>query len=263
MKTDQEPARPVPPAPRDAGKTRRLNQILSLAGLTSRRKADAWIKAGRVTVNGHPVSAPGVKAVWGVDRIQVDGQEIPGPSERLYLMLNKPFGYVSSLSDPQGRPLVTDLLRDIPQRVYPVGRLDFDTLGLLLLTNDGDWAHRLTHPRYRVPRTYKVTVAGPIPETALTALSTGVRLEDGRFYKSIVSLVSRTGKQSLIRMTLMRGKSRQVRRMLEATGSRVVHLIRTHYGNLALGDLKVGEYRHLEMEEVAGLNKLVGLERGR
>ncbi|MCP4667050.1 MAG: rRNA pseudouridine synthase, partial [Deltaproteobacteria bacterium] len=136
----------------------RLNRILSSAGLTSRRKADEWIKSGRVMLNGRLVVEPGVRALWGIDRIQVDGQEIPRPSQRTYVMLNKPFGYICALSDPQGRPLVGDLLKDIPRRVYPVGRLDFDTLGLLLLTDDGEWAHRLTHPSYRVPRTYKVTV---------------------------------------------------------------------------------------------------------
>ncbi len=238
---------------------RRLNQILSLAGLTSRRKADEWIKSGRVVINGRTVTEPGTRAVWGVDLIEVDGTAIPGPSERLYLMLNKPFGYVCSLSDPQGRPLVTDLVRELGERVYPVGRLDFDTMGLLLLTNDGQWAHRLTHPRYRVPRTYKVTVGGRISDSAVDLLQKGVMLEDRRMYRAGVGLIHRGEKQSLIRMTITQGKSRQVRRMLEATGYRVVHLIRTHFGNLALGDLKVGEYRHLEREEVKSLGKLVGL----
>jgi pseudouridine synthase len=191
-----------------------------------------------------------MRAVWGRDLIKVDGDKIPGPSSRLYLMLNKPFGYICSLSDPKGRPIVTDLLKDIPQRVFPVGRLDFDTLGLLLITNDGDWAHHLTHPRYSIPRTYKVTVAGEMAPEALKALKKGVLLEDGPSGRSKVTLISRNQKQSLLRMTIYQGKSRQIRRMVAAVGYRVVHLIRTGFGTLTLGDLKIGEYRHLETEEV-------------
>ena len=239
--------------------TQRLNRILSLAGITSRRKADDLIKSDRVMVNGRLVKEPGVRAIWGSDRICVDGQEIPKPSERLYLMLNKPFGCVSSLSDPQGRPVVTELLRDIPQRVYPVGRLDFDTLGLLLFTNDGEWAHRMTHPRYRVPRTYKVTVTGAIADESLSLLQKGIPLEDGFTYHSKVTLVSRNERQSVLRMTITQGKSRQVRRMLEAVGYSVVHLIRIGFGKISLGNLKVGEYRYLEKQEVEEMKKLVGM----
>ncbi len=210
-------------------------------------------------VNGLLISEPGVSALWGVDSIQVDGKEIPRPTERTYVLLNKPFGYICALSDPQGRPLVGDLLKDIPERIYPVGRLDFDTLGLLLLTDDGEWTYRLTHPSYRVPRTYKVTVAGPLTDDAMRDLRKGVPLEDGKSGKSTLTLISRNEKQSIIRMTITQGKSRQVRRMLEAVEHRVIHLIRTSFGMLRLGDLKVGEYRHLETEEVATMKKLVGL----
>ncbi|MCP4667012.1 MAG: rRNA pseudouridine synthase [Deltaproteobacteria bacterium] len=174
-------------------------------------------------------------------------------------MLNKPFGYICALSDPQGRPLVGDLLKDIPQRVYPVGRLDFDTLGLLLLTDDGEWAHRLTHPSYRVPRTYKVTVAGRLTDKAVQALRKGVPLKDGAAGAAKVTVITRHEKQSVLRMTITKGKSRQIRRMLEAVEYRVIHLIRTGFGMLGLGSLKVGEYRLLETEEVATMKKLVGL----
>jgi len=210
-------------------------------------------------INGQLVTEPGVRALWGVDRIQVDGQEIPKPTQRTYVMLNKPFGYICALSDPQGRPLVSDLLKEIPQRIYPVGRLDFNTLGLLLLTDDGEWAHRLTHPSYHVPRTYKVTVAGPLTDDAIRELRKGVPLEDGASGGSKLTLIARNERQSIIRMTITRGKSRQVRRMLEAVEYRVIHLIRTGFGMLGLGGLKVGEYRHLETEEVATMKKLVGL----
>ena len=237
----------------------RLNRILSLAGLTSRRRADQWIEAGRVAVNGRKVTTPGTRAFWGRDAILVDGRPVPAPSARTYLVLNKPFGYVSSLRDPEGRPVITDLLKDVPQRVYPVGRLDFDSLGLLLLTNDGEWAHRLAHPRYRVPRTYKATVAGDITDHALGRLERGVDLEDGFSGPSRIALVSRTSRQSIVRITITRGRTRLVRRMFEAAGYRVVHLIRIGFGSLSLGNLRVGAYRHLETEEIASLKKLVGM----
>ena len=244
----------------DQGTPQRLNRILSSAGLTSRRKADEWITSGRVKVNGRLVKEPGSRAIWGGDRIQVDGKEIPGPSERLYLMLNKPFGYMCSLNDPQGRPIVIDLLRELTQRVYPVGRLDFDTMGLLLLTNDGKWAHRMTHPSYQIPRTYKTTVAGRITDQAIGLLRKGVILEDGPSGRTKADVISRNEKRSIVRVTITQGRNRQVRRMLEAVGYKVSHLVRIGFGSLTLGDLKVGGYRHLETEEVMSLKKLVGLK---
>jgi len=215
------------------------------------------ILSGRVTVNGEAVRTLGSQAIWGADRICVDGRELPEPVERVYLILNKPFGYICALKDPAGRPLVTDLVKDIPQRVYPVGRLDFDTLGLLLLTNDGEWAHRLTHPRFHVPRSYKITIAGRITDQALSALSEGVPMEDGDSGPSKTHMILRNERQSIIRMTITRGRSRQVRRMVEATGFRVVHLMRISFGNLQLGDLKMGRYRHLTDDEVRGAKELV------
>lgn len=202
---------------------------------------------------------PGTKARWGVDRIELDGRAIPDPSERLYVLLNKPFGYISSLNDPEGRPIAIDLLKDIQQRCYPVGRLDFDTLGMLLFTNDGELAHRLMHPSYRVPRTYKVKVAGEITKDAIHSLRRGIHLEDGLTGPSRVTLLHRDPGQSIIRMTIMQGKNRQVRRMLEAVGYKVVHLVRIGLGNLFLGDLKVGRYRHLDKEEVESIKRLVGM----
>ena len=240
-------------------KRRRINRILSLAGLTSRRTADEWIKAGRVRVNNTIVRQPGAQALWGKDSIRVDGEEIPGPSQRVYLMLNKPFGYVCTLKDPEGRPIVGDLLKGVTQRVYPVGRLDFDSLGLLLLTNDGEWAHRLTHPRFHVPKTYKVTVAGALPQEVLKTLGQGVLLDDGFSRPSRVTLLRTSPNQSLIRMTITSGRRRVVRRMFEALGYQVVHLVRIGFGTLELGDLKLGQFRLLETSEVEELKKMVGL----
>ena len=237
----------------------RINRILSLAGIASRRRADEMISAGRIKVNDRVVREPGSKANWGEDSIRVDGKEIPKPSDRTYLILNKPFGYICSLKDPEGRAIVTELLKGVPQRVYPVGRLDFDTLGLLLLTNDGDLAHRLTHPRYHVPRTYKATVEGMVTKEALGSLRKGIMLEDGFSGRSNASLVGESGGKSVIRLTVTQGRNRLVRRMIEAVGYQTVHLIRTGFGTLDLGNLKPGQYRHLEPDELLALKRSVRL----
>lgn len=231
-----------------------------MAGLASRRKADDMIKAGRIMLNGSVVREPGCRATWGKDSIKIDGQEIPAPFERIYLMLNKPFGYICSLSDPAGRPVVTELLKGITQRVYPVGRLDFDSLGLLLLTNDGEWSYRLTHPRYHIPKTYKITIDGRISDETLNILRKGVQLEDGFIGPSKVTLLNQDSGKSVIRMTITSGKSRVIRRMLETVGHRVRHLLRISFGSLGLGDLKIGTYRQLGTHEVLALEKMVGLD---
>jgi 23S rRNA pseudouridine2605 synthase len=210
-------------------------------------------------LNGQIIRELGTKAIWGHDSIKVDGQEIRTPSERTYLMLNKPFGYLCSLDDPSGRPLATDLLKTIQQRVYSVGRLDFDSLGLLLFTDDGEWAHRLTHPRYHVPKTYKITIEGTISEMQLNILRKGVHLEDGFSGPSKLSRIQANAGKSVLRMTVTSGRSRLVRRMMEAVGHQVVHLIRTGFGVLELGNLKIGHYRHLESGEVEAMRKMVGL----
>ena len=237
----------------------RINRILSLAGVTSRRKADDLIRAGRVTHGGKVVKELGTQAVWGKESIKVDGIEIPKPSSRIYLMLNKPFACISALSDPAGRPVVTDFIKNIEDRVYPVGRLDFDSLGLLLLTNDGEWAYRLTHPSYHVPKTYKVTIEGHINPETLNILKKGIQLEDGFSGPAKIALLRQDEGKSVIRMTITVGRSRLVRRMLEFSGHKVIQLIRTGFGSLDLGDLKMGEYRHLETHEVEIMKKMVGM----
>ena len=242
----------------ESKKAMRLNHIIAEAGITSRRKADKLIENGRVFVNGK-VARLGMKAIWGKDVIKIDGRRIPDPPEKVYIMLNKPFGVISSLKDPGGRPVVTDLLTGINKRVYPVGRLDFDTMGLLILTNDGELTHRLTHPRYQVPRTYKATIAGQIRYSALNIIKRGITLSDGPVGKVKVKLISFSGNQSVVRITVYEGRSRMVRRIFEEIGYRVVHLIRIGFANLMLGDLKVGEFRYLEKEEVDSLKRFVGL----
>lgn len=237
----------------------RINQILSLAGVTSRRKADELIQTGRVMVNNQVIRERGTRAVWGSDSIRVNGEEIPRPSPRTYLVLNKPFGYVCSLNDPEGRPTILDLIKDIPRRVYPVGRLDFDSLGILFLTDDGEWAHRLAHPRYRVPKTYKVTVKGNTNESVLAQLRKGVQLEDGFSGPAKAAFIKNDKGKSVLRITVTSGRKRLIRRMLEAVGYEVVHLMRTGYGTIELGKLKIGEYRILENHEIQALKKMVGL----
>jgi 23S rRNA pseudouridine2605 synthase len=237
----------------------RINRILSQAGLASRRKADEIIRTGRVMVNGNIVRELGVKAKWGEDSIKLDGKEIPKPSERIYLLLNKPFGYISSLNDPQGRPVITDLIKDVPQRIYPVGRLDFDSLGLLLLTNDGDFSHRLTHPRYHIPKTYKVTVHGTVSEETIDKLRNGIELEDGFSSTAKAALVKKSGGRSVLRITVYEGRNRLIRRMVEAVGHKAIQLIRTGFGSLELGSLKIGKYRRLEPDEIRELKRMVKL----
>ena len=200
--------------------------------------------------------------MWGEDRILLDDVEIPGPTPRVYLMLNKPFGYISALSDPQGRPVVTDLVRDVGERVYPVGRLDFDTLGLLLLTNDGAWAQRMMHPRHHVPRTYKVTLDGSVEDSDLERLRAGITLEDGFSGPARVTLLKRSPERSILRVTIHMGRSRIVRRMMDAVGHQAVQLIRIAFGPLVLGDLKVGSSRHLSDSEVRNAMRAIGRGQG-
>ena len=180
----------------------RLNKIIAMAGIASRRRADELISSGLVAVNGRVERGLGSKAVWGVDSITVDGQTIPDPPKKIYLMLNKPFGYVSTLRDPEGRPIVRDLIRDIKERVYPVGRLDFDSQGLLILTNDGQLSHRLMHPRYHTPRTYKVTVEGSISNESVERITKGINLDDGPTSPAHVEVIQREHERSVVRITI-------------------------------------------------------------
>ena len=231
-----------------------------MAGVASRRKADEYIKNGRVKLNGQRVSELGTKAVWGTDSIKLDGKEIPAPSDRKYIMLNKPFGYITSLADPEGRPVVSDLVKDIPERLYPVGRLDFDSIGLLILTNDGDFSYRLTHPKYHVSKTYKVTVDGMVDDETLRRLKDGVELDDGFSGRSKAGIIKQSGPRTVIRLTVFQGRNRLVRRMVEAAGCKVIQLMRTGFGGLEIGNLKIGRYRYLKTEEVSALKRSVGLK---
>lgn len=231
----------------------RLQKILSRAGVTSRRAAETLISTGRVAVNDTVITTLGAKADPGVDKITLDGKPITIENVRIYILLNKPAGYVTTMNDPEGRSIVTDLIKDIQIRLFPVGRLDFNTEGLLLLTNDGDWANRLAHPSNEVVKTYHVKVRGEISEDTLGRLSRGVRLEDGWTAPATVTLLKTIGKNSWLSIAIHEGRYRQVRRMCEAVGLLVARLTRISYGCLQIGDLKPGEYRHLTPAEINAL----------
>ena len=225
----------------------RLNAYLARAGVASRRGADELIKAGRVTVNGEPGQLN--TFVQAADRVEVDGRGVA--KQRLaHLLLNKPAGVVTTASDPRGRPTVVGLVPREP-RVVPVGRLDFDTTGALLLTNDGPLAHRMAHPRYGVEKTYVVDVEGTPSDAVLQALRDGVELEDGRTAPARV----RRLRGGALELTIHEGRNRQVRRMLEAVGHPVTRLHRSVYAGLTLEGLEPGAWRELEPSEVERLRR--------
>ena len=239
----------------------RLQKVLSQAGIASRRAAEKLIAEGRVSVNGVTVREMGTRADPSADDIRVDGRRLKGPERIRYILLNKPAGYVTTRSDPQRRPTVIDLLRGVREYVYPVGRLDYDTEGLLLLTNDGDLAAKLTHPRHGVERTYEARVAGTPGTAALERLRTGIPLDGRRTQPADVELLSRRShvsdraRDALLRITIREGRNRQVRRMCEAVGHPVKALMRTRIGSLADRQLKPGQWRELRAEEVRALKK--------
>ncbi len=243
-------------------KMERLQKILAGAGVASRRKCEELILSGKVQVNGETVTTLGTKADPDVDTITVDGKTI-GVEKKLYLVFNKPKGVITSASDPQGRKIVTDYLKGIDERVYPVGRLDYDTEGLLLLTNDGEFAHLLTHPKHHVPKTYLATVKGVPHGTALDKLKQGIMLEDGMTAPAEVEYhdLDTDGKSSTISITIHEGRNRQVRRMFEAISHPVIKLKRISFGELFLGNLKRGLYRHLTKDEIESFYKLAGMTR--
>lgn len=233
----------------------RLQKVLSRAGVTSRRKAEQLIIEGRIKVDGKVVTTLGTKVDPETQQIEVDGQLLHFPSP-LYIMLYKPRFYLTTLYDPRGRPKVTDLLKDIPTRVFPIGRLDFDAEGLLLLTNDGEFANMLIHPRYKVPKTYMVLVKG-IPNChALKKLKTGVNLEDGKTLPAQVRVVRKLKSKSWLELTIYEGRYRQIKRMCAAVGHPVLRLKRIRIGPLALGRLKPGEYRYLTPKEIKQLQDI-------
>jgi 23S rRNA pseudouridine2605 synthase len=231
----------------------RLQKIISAAGITSRRAAEELITEGRVRVNGKTVTELGTKADAAKDHIKVDGKLINPRQPPTYVMLNKPAGFVTTMSDPEGRPTVQDLLKGIKVRVYPVGRLDYNTEGLLLLTNDGDFAHLITHPKHEFPKTYLAKVKGVLDDRMIELLEQGVFLQDGKTAPAKVKKIRKEEMNSWLEITIHEGRKRQVRRMFDHVGRSVIKLKRIRTGTLSLGDLPEGSFRHLTSAEVKGL----------
>ncbi|CAA7602055.1 tRNA pseudouridine38-40 synthase [Acididesulfobacillus acetoxydans] len=237
----------------------RLQKLLAQAGCASRRQAEVMIRAGRVAVNGLIVTDMGRKVLES-DEVRLDGHTVRAGQSRHYYLLNKPVGVISSARDPRGRPTVVDLLSGVPVRVYPVGRLDFDTSGLLLLTDDGELAYRLTHPRYGVEKTYRVTLRQRVAPEALRALRTGIFLEDGKTAPARVRTAGRERECEIVEITIHEGRNRQVRRMFAALGYPVLKLERVRFGPIRLeSTLKPGLFRVLNRREVEALRKITGL----
>jgi len=236
----------------------RLQKIIAAAGIASRRAAETLILQGRVSVNGVVVTGLGTKADASRDDIRVDGKLISTDVDKVYLMLNKPRGYVTTLKDPEGRPTVAELLQGLEERVFPVGRLDYDSEGLLLLTNDGDFAQRIQHPRYGIPRTYRVKVRGQLARHARKDMEGGVELEDGFFKPDAVRVEKMNPKSSWVVLTIREGRNRVIRRLFDALGYPVARLIRVSLGGLPLGSLREGELRALKKGEIEGLLCLSG-----
>lgn len=254
---------------RERAAPQRLQKILSGAGVASRRLAEQLIVQARVSLNGSVVTELGTKADPATDDIRVDGRRILGPQRRRYILLNKPRGYVTTRSDPQGRPTVMDLLADVREYVYPVGRLDYDSEGLLILTNDGDLAARLTHPRHEVERVYEARVRGVPGLREIDRLERGIIIDGRRTAPARVRLARtsaapnpRNGEtrsmQSVLILSIHEGRHRQVRKMLEAVGHPVVRLRRVQIGPIGDRELRTGHYRELTPAEVALLRRAAG-----
>lgn len=238
----------------------RLQKFLAHAGVASRRAAEELITAGRVRVNGRLVKELGVKVDPARDVVLLDGARVRPIAAPVTVLLHKPYGYVSTTRDPQGRRTVTELLAGrIKGRLYPVGRLDYDATGLLLLTNDGELAHRLMHPRYQVPRTYRVTVAGEVSRETLRRLAGGVDL-DGRPVEARVQVRKQEFEKTVLELTVWEGRYHLVKRLLESLGHPVLKLKRIALGPLRLGNLPRGAFRELTGQELDALKAEVGLK---
>ncbi len=237
----------------------RLQKVLASAGIGSRRACEVLIGQGRVSIDGEPVREQGRRVDPETAIVRVDGMRIDTASTTVHLALNKPAGMVTSMSDPEGRPSVGDLVRDRRERLFHVGRLDAETEGLLLLTNDGELAHRLSHPSYEVPKTYLAEVVGPVARDVGRTLRAGVELDDGSARVDSFRLVSSSGNRVMLEVVLHEGRKHVVRRMLEQVGHPVQRLVRTAVGPVQLGGQRTGKLRRLTREELAGLYALVGL----
>lgn len=232
----------------------RINKYIASSGVASRRKADELIKAGKVKVNNIVLAEPGYEVMPG-DRVTVLGQDITVSEKKIYIALNKPIGYVTTVSDEQGRPTVLDLLSDIEERIFPVGRLDYNTSGLLILTNDGDFSQKVSHPGKGVGKTYRAKVQGIISREKLAKLRRGVDIGGFVTSRAQAEIYKELPKQTVVDITIYEGKNRQVRKMFKAIGNPVIELERIAIGDVKLGRLATGSYRKLTAREIESLSK--------
>ena len=236
----------------------RIQKIIADSGFCSRRKAEEYISAGRVKVNGHPCKL-GDKADAVHDIVTIDGERIAYDIKRklYYIMLNKPRGYVTTMSDEQGRRSVVDLLEGVEERVYPIGRLDRNSEGLLLFTNDGDFANTVMHPRNHIAKIYRVTIQGSVTEEQIIQLSTGVEIDGRMTLPATINVLTQEENRTVLQMTITEGRNRQIRKMCEAVGLEVARLKRTAIGPIKLGMLKPGDYRELTKEELRAIRNAI------
>lgn len=232
----------------------RLQKYLAQCGVASRRGAEQIIKEGRVAVNGVVVTEMGIKLKKG-EKVMVDGQVVKPEKIKYYILLNKPSGVLSSVKDDRGRDCVVNLIEGIDARLYPVGRLDYDTTGLLLLTNDGDFMQKVTHPSFEIWKTYRAVVRGVPTETDVKRFAEGLMLDDGKTLPAVLDVVGYKGNNAIVEVSIREGRNRQVRRMMERIGHPVNSLTRISFGSLELGDLKPGKWRHVRPEEIARLTE--------
>lgn len=234
----------------------RLQKILSRAGISSRRAAEKIILEGRVTVDGKIISKLGAKADTEKNKICVDGKILNFDEEKIYLLLNKPKNFLCTVKDDRGRKTVLDLVPEISARIYPVGRLDFDSEGLIILTNDGELTHLLLHPKFKIKKTYRAKIFGELTDEKIKKLRAGVELDDGLTAPAEISLISREKNFSVAEITIHEGRNRQIRRMFAAVGCEVKRLKRIKFANLTLKGVEVGKFRRLTSAEVKELFSL-------
>ncbi|SMB94376.1 ribosomal large subunit pseudouridine synthase B [Desulfonispora thiosulfatigenes DSM 11270] len=234
----------------------RLQKVLADRGIASRRKCEEYIKGGLVKVNGEVITKLGTKVDPDKDIILFNNNTISKTNNKIYIMLNKPEGYVTTVKDEQNRPTVLDLTKDIKDRIFPIGRLDYETEGLLLLTNDGKLAYKLTHPKHKVYKVYEVLVKGIPQNSDLDKLRTGIILQDGITAPAMIKTIKTNDNKALLEIKIREGKNRQVRRMFSAINHPVLHLKRIKQGNLLLGNLQKGKYRHLKEQEINDLKSI-------
>ncbi|MCI8403513.1 MAG: rRNA pseudouridine synthase [Clostridia bacterium] len=238
------------------GEIVRLQKYIAMSGIASRRGAESLISEGRVTVNGNKVTEQGIKVEIGADSVFVDGKPVKTKNKKYYIMLNKPVGYVSTAKDQFDRPTVVDIIKnDISDvRIFPVGRLDYDTEGLLLLTNDGDFTYKVTHPKFHMEKTYIAVVKGGMTISGINKIRNGVYIDDGfKTSPAQAEILDAYDGHTYVKITIHEGKNRQVRKMFEAVGNKVVGLQRIKIGNVELGNLPLGRWRHLTSYEISYL----------